>query len=99
MVSTNQGLGYNQYITTTIDRINGDDVYLTPIETDFEVNWRIPFSKETLIYEGNSPESIVVKPVDPRTWTKDEVKTLFTGIMSLSHIMIQNIGMNGLKRI
>jgi len=62
MVSTNQGLGYNQYITTTIDKIEGDDVYLTPIETDFKVNWRIPFSKETLIYEGNKPESIVVKP-------------------------------------
>ncbi len=84
IVTTNQGLGYNESITSTINRIVGDDVYLNPVENNYDVNFDIPFSKSCLEEIEKQELNLRVKTRQDntviihqsKTYTQNEVKTL-----------------------
>ncbi len=87
IVTTNQGLGHNESITSTINRIVGDDVYLNPVENNYDVNFDIPFSKYCLeeiekqdlnVRVKTRPNNtVIICDKKPKVYTKEEVVQLF----------------------
>ncbi len=76
-VTTDQGLGYNECITSTINRIVGDDVYLNPVENNYNINFDVPFSKSCLEEIEKQDLNLRVKTREDNTVFICEDNTVF----------------------